>query len=238
MPSTATGWLNSRFGGAGGGVVSAFTGQQSVLQNHFAGQLATIGNADTRRVMKKGIWRVGKLLWAASMPTAPNGAKFAGWTKTKRSTGNEQNLQMNCWEAVMYLAFQCGLMSQQKCVNFYQLATANDVKLRALFGTATQVNVGGGAVPNMGDVLTFVDTNVNPAPLNHVALYAGTFGGQHYVLHNLSYHGHTTGLQMGGGFHFESFTSVEMRYGGNVTIYYNTPFWQAGAPTHLYFSWL
>jgi hypothetical protein len=236
MPSTATGWLNARFGG--GPVATAFTTQQTNLQNHFAGQLATIGNAVTRRVMKKGIWRVGKLLWAASLPVHGNATRFTMWTKTKRSTSSEQNLVMNCWEGVLYLAYQCDAISKQKCVTFYQLPTANDLKLRALFGTAAVLNVGGGAIPNMGDILTFEDTNNGGAVVNHIALYAGVFGGTHYVLHNLSYHAHTTGLQMGGGFHFEDLASLNIRYNNNLTIYYTRPFWEAGAPTHRYYSLL
>jgi hypothetical protein len=74
MPSTAHGWLNARFPQAQ--VAKPFILSQSQLQTYFAGQLGTIGNVLTRRVVKKGIWRVGRLLRVASMPVAQNGARF------------------------------------------------------------------------------------------------------------------------------------------------------------------
>ena len=232
MPNNATGWLSSRFGGGAGGVIATFTTQQQLMQTHFDGLLATIGNAVTRRVVKKGIYRVGKLLWAASSPVHVNGARFAGWSKTSRSTGSEQNLIMNCWEGVLYLSYQCDAISKAKCVNFYQSAVAPDTKLRSLFGTAAVYNPPA-AVPNLGDLLTFEDHSNNL--VNHVAIYVGVHLGTHYVLHNLSYNGVTTGLQMGGGFHFESMPSVTGRYGG-VTVRYTQPFWVATSPTHAYYA--
>ncbi|MGF1625225.1 MAG: hypothetical protein ACFCVH_10100 [Alphaproteobacteria bacterium] len=233
MPSNATGWLNKRFGGAGaGGVIGAFTTQQQLMQTHFDAQLGTIANAVTRRVVKKGIYRVGKLMWAASSPVHANGARFAGWSKTSRSTGSEQNLQMNCWEGVLYLAYQCDAMTKAKCVNFYQSPVAADTKLRSLFGTAAVYNPPA-AVPNPGDLLTFEDHANNL--VNHVAIYVGIYLGAHYALHNLSYNGVTTGLQMGGGFHFEDMASLIGRYGG-VTVRYTQPFWEAGSPTNAYYA--
>lgn len=238
MPSTASGWLDNRFGGgnAAGGVgplgpIGHFIRQQQLMQTHFAGQLNNIANAVTRRIVKKGIWRVGKLMWAASTPVHNNGARFAGWTKTKRSTNSEQNLVMNCWEGVLYLAYQCDAITRAQCVNFYQRATASDTKLRSLFGTASVYNPAAGAIPNMGDLLSFEDHNGHV--INHVAIYLGNYQGQPYALHNLSYNGVTTGLQMGGGFHFEDMAGLLQRYGG-VTVYYTTPFWVAGSPTAAY----
>jgi hypothetical protein len=232
MPNNATGWLGSRFGGATPGPIQNFTTAQQALQAHFAGLLPNIANAVTRRVVKKGIYRVGKLLWAASTPVHANGARFGTWSKTKRSTNSEQNIQMNCWEGVLYLAYQCDAITKAACVNFYQSATASDTKLRNLFGTAAVYNPPA-ATPNMGDLLTFEDAN---HVVNHVAIYVGVSAGTHYALHNLSYNGVTTGLQMGGGFHFEDMASLVGRYGGNVTVYYTTPFWVAGSPTHAYYS--
>lgn len=159
-----------------------------------------------------------------------NGARFGGWTKTKRTTNSEQNLIMNCWEGVLYLAYQCDAITRAQCINFYQSPAASDVKLRSLFGTATVYNPPL-AVPLMGDLLTFEDHNNNN--INHVAIYLGDYDGQPYVLHNLSYNGVTTGLQMGGGFHFEDMAGLIQRYAG-VTVYFTTPFWVAGSPTQAY----
>ncbi len=239
MPDDAAGWFGRRFGGPGtaGGAINTFTTTQDTLQTHFDTQLATIGNAVTRRVMKKGIWRVGKLLWAASSPVPTNAPRFNHWCKTTRTTKSEQNLQMNCWEAVLYLAYQSDAITKAKCVNFYANGNGanpavNDANLRSLFGTAAVFNPPA-ATPNMGDILTFEDTG-NGNVVNHVALYAGVHTGTHYVLHNLSYHAATTGLQMGGGFHFEDIASLNMRYNNNLTIYYTQPFWVATSPTNGY----
>lgn len=233
MPGNARGWLVNRFGN--GGVAAPFIGNQETLQNHFNTQLHNVPDAVSRRIFKKGIWRVGKLLWAASTPIAANANRFAGWNRTKRTTNAEQNRQMNCWEGVLYLAYQCDAMSVAKCTNFYTSATTPDIKLRALFGVHQLLNIPAGNIPNVGDVLSFEDV-ANGNVINHIALYAGSFGGQHYIFHNLSYHGHTTGLAMGGGFHFESLTSVRLRYHNNVNIYFNQPFWEVGAPTYAYFN--
>lgn len=232
MPNTANGWLTARFGG-GGVATTNFTNAQQAMQTHFAGMLNTIGNAVTRRVVKKGIYRVGKLMWASSTPVHGNAARFGTWSKTKRSTNAEQNLIMNCWEGVLYLAYQCNAISKAECTRFYQSATASDTKLRSLFGTAAQYNPPA-ATPNMGDLLAFEDTRNGANVINHVAIYAGVYQGQHYVLHNLSYNGVTTGVQMGGGFHFENMPGLQQRYGGNVTVYYTRPFWEGAAPTHAY----
>jgi hypothetical protein len=137
---------------------------------------------------------------------------------------------MNCWEAVLYLAYLCDAISKQKCITFYGRHAVSDLKLRDLFGAATQFNPLVGAVPSMGDIIAVEDT-ANGNIINHVSLCAGVCGEQHYVLHNLGYHAHTTGSQMGGGFHFESFHSLQIRYGQNLNIYFTQPFWVPGSPT-------
>lgn len=231
MPNTATGWIGNRFGGGTPGPIQNFMNNQQTLQTHFAGLLPNIANAVTRRVVKKGIYRVGKLNWAASTPVHANGARFGTWSKTKRTTNAEQNVQMNCWEGVLYLAYQCDAIAKAACLRFYQSATASDTKLRSLFGTAAVYNPPA-ATPNLGDLLSFENGN---GIINHVATYVGVYAGTHYVLHNLSYNGVTTGLQMGGSFHFEDMPGLVQRYGGNVTVYYTTPFWVVGSPTHAYY---
>lgn len=240
MTSTAQGWLDSKFGPSPLGprplgAISSFKVDQQALQSHFAAGLPGIGNALTQRVTKKGLYRVGKLFWAASTPVTVNAPRFGTWTKTSRRTNSELNLQMNCWEGILYLAFQCDILTAAQCTNFYQDPTLADTKLRNLFGVGALV--GGGAGPQIGDLLTYED--IAAGVINHVAIYIGQSGGRDFVLHNLSYNAITTGLHGGGSFHFESMDSVEQRYGvGNVNVYYNTPFWEAGAGTHAYYTTL
>lgn len=231
MTTGANGWLGKKFGGVASPRVTGFTQRQRTLQSHFEPLTAGIADAVTQRVVKKGIARVGKLLWAASTPVHGNAARFGNWSKTSRTTNSEANLQMNCWEAVLYLAYQCDAISKAECTRYYQSATASDTKLRSLFGTAAVYNPPG-ATPNMGDLLTFENGN---NVVDHVAIYVGVYNGQHYVLHNLAFNGVTTGIQMGGSFHFEDmYGIVQFRYNNNVTVYYTRPFWEAVSPTHAY----
>lgn len=232
MPDNVTGWLQNRYGAGQSVPINTFITSQQAIQKHFAARLPNIANAVTRRVVKKGIWRVGKLQWDQSEPISDNAARFAAWTKTKRTTAAEQNLAMNCWEGVLYLAFQADAITRAKCMSFYRKNEASDSKIRRLFGTAA-VYSPPLATPNMGDLLGFEENSSNV--VNHVAIYLGLYNNQHYMLHNLSYDGTTTQLHAGSGFHFEAVSVRQMRYGvAGGTLYFTTPFWVANSPTHAY----
>lgn len=231
MTTGATGWLGQKFGAASTPTITAFAQRQQALQDYFEAHTVGLANAVTERVVKKGIARVGKLLWASSTPVHANAARFGNWSKTSRRTNSELNLQMNCWEGVLYLAYQCDAITKVECTRYYQSATASDTKLRSLFGTAAVYNPPG-ATPNVGDLLTFEN---NHNAIDHVAIYVGFYNSHHYVLHNLAFNGVTSGLHMGGAFHFEDiYGIVQFRYHGNVTIYYTRPFWEPASPTHAY----
>ncbi|MBX3259234.1 MAG: hypothetical protein KF782_06040 [Labilithrix sp.] len=232
MP-TADVWLNQRFNN--GQPVEAL--RQATLQTHFIGQLGTVGNATTRRLLKKMYWRVGKLYWRACAELAARQAPHSiqQWRKTNRSTAAEEYLQMNCWEAVLYLAYQCGALSTNKIRRLYTNQGHHAAKLTQLFGTHRDLaNPPPAHPPAPGDVLSFF--NVNRGEIDHVAIFVGNdAAGTPHLIHNLQWNANTTGIQMGGCIHFETVANTMGLYQANpVTCFYTAPFWQPGSPTHGY----
>lgn len=231
---TLSGWLAEKglvAAPGGAGPIAAFGAAQDALQAHFQGQLATIANPHTRRVMSKMLGRCGKLVWAASMSSPGNLHRFNGWSMTTRRSSGENTKILNCWEGVLYAAYQAEQITVAKCRALYNAYNAADQSqnIRDLFGVANAW--GGGGAPQMGDVMTFGPAANN---INHVAFYAGLHGGQHYVLHQLSCNAATTGI-LTGCIHFEPILDYLARPGaGNA--WFNTPFWEAGAPTHAYYA--
>ena len=232
MSGNATGWFLESFG-SNAGAFGALAQVQQTLQNHFAAQLPAIQDRVTRRVVKKGIYRVGKMFWGTGVTNNSTAWKFAKWTKTRRTSPEEVGRTMNCWEVVLYLAYQSDLFSQAGLVRYYQAPPEDgDQKLRSLFGTQ-QVYGPMLHTPRMGDLLTFV--NLAGGKLDHVGIYVGVYNGDHYLLHNLKFNPNT---QVGtyGCLHFEKMNDIVGRYVNGVTVYYNQPFWEKGAPSNTYYK--
>ena len=229
----ATAWLGSRFPSDNQAPVIANQANYQTAADLVKNQIA---NAQTKRIYKKFIWRTGKLFWQNSGVGANNPASINLWNKTSRRTSKEEFLAMNCWESVLYMAYQCDVMSKGKIRNWENGVGTADQKMRGLFGTATAYN---GHNANPGDILTFV--NAGKGEIDHVAIYAGNLLGQQVLIHNLAWNVSATGIHGGGCIHFETVANTVAAYQGyntTATVYVNQPFWEAGAPTFNYFTQL
>jgi len=230
--NNATNWLESRFAKTQG----ANTQNQGLLQGLADNAKNQIANAQTQRVFKKMIWRVGKLLWQASEIKNGHPVTLPHWKKTSRRTSSEELLSMNCWEAVLYMAYQCDIMTVGKIQNFENSVGGQDQKIRSLFGDAAAYN---GHNANIGDILSF--ENQAKGEIDHIAIYAGNLNGFDYLIHNLAWNAHVTGILMGGCIHFETVqNTIDLYQGENTTanVFVTQPFWEAGSPTFNYFSQL
>ena len=86
--------------------VGQFFQLQNEIQADFKGRTADIPDPTTRSVMEHALGRVGKLAWAANAPSVNAANKFKSWTR--RDPDATENLQMNCWEGVLYCISRLG----------------------------------------------------------------------------------------------------------------------------------
>lgn len=215
--------------------VQEFLTRQDRLTDHFLRNLVpSIPDPGTKAVVRTYIERCGNLFWEATEPNRQNALKFAGWGKVLGTAYDQTH--MNCWEGVLYAAYQADRMTTAQCTAFYNDydSERRDRHLLALFGRADPFAQRGVAP---GDILVWIEKGF----ANHVAMYIGLDGETPYVLHNLAFSAAATGIIGLGAIHFETFDNVCNLYvqnGSSATCYMTTPFWERGAPTNAYFRGL
>jgi hypothetical protein len=231
MP-TADHWINLRFNNRQGAQAT----RQANLQAHFLGQLGGVGNPTTMAFLTAMFDRVGKLLWRSCLELSSNSAPatIGQWRKTNAGDGAEEILQMNCWEAVLYIAFQVDALKKSHIKSLYKSKKAHHAaKITRTFGAHKQI---GDGTPNAGDILTFY--NHGKGEIDHVAVYAGVHNHTEYLIHNLAWCSQVTHIDGQGCIHFESVQHTIDNYTwskyGDVTCFYTAPFWAPGSPTYGY----
>lgn len=210
---------------------------QNARQAHFLQQVGQVANLQTREVYRQLVSRSGKLNWVATNPDLDNASKFQVWVRN--NVDASENLDMNCWEAVLYCAFQANLMTPAQCRSLYANYNPNNryENTRRLYGNDQPWAT---AAKNRGDILTWGLTRDN---LDHMGMYLGTMAdgnGQvdHYVGHLLSFNPVSTGvIHQVGRVHIEKVSVITANL-PNYLCFVTEPFWVAGAPTNAYFQGL
>jgi hypothetical protein len=205
-------------------------------QAEFRNQVAQVNDVTTREVYRQMVERCGKLNWVATNPDSDNATKFQIWVQN--NANSSENLDMNCWEGVLYCAFQAGAISLAKCRALYNQYNPQDryENTRNLFGNDRAF---AGAVKERGDILTWgMDRNT----INHVGIYLGTMNENgavdDYVGHLLSFNPRSTGIvHQVGRVHIEKVAVITGNLPG-YQCYITRPFWINGSPTNGYFQGL
>ncbi len=172
---------------------------QDDLQDYFGARL--MGDDSTRgRVCQQAVLRMGNIKWEGPSPTAT--PPYSKWQKNNGLT-NERP-QMNCWEGILYLAYQAGIYKKFDLYNYF----INDKKggMRQVGHTAFNLLAGIKSVGNVGTPSTSskgkLTTNPSPGDLviwsamlpetmssnvigiGHIALYLGDASNKKWVWHN------------------------------------------------------
>ena len=210
---------------------------QSARQAHFLPQAAQVGDAMTRAIYTQMVSRCGKLNWVATNPDPSNASKFQIWVKN--GVDASENLDMNCWESVLYCAFQADVMTAAQCRRLYDNYNPNDryENTRNFYGRDRAF---AGAVKQRGDILTW---GMTPDRIDHMGLYLGTMADNNgvvedYVGHLLSFNPVSTGIaHQVGRIHIEKVSVITANVPGYQS-FITEPFWVAGSPTNAYFQGL
>ncbi|HEX4329587.1 MAG TPA: hypothetical protein VH105_22560 [Burkholderiales bacterium] len=208
---------------------------QTARQAHFLPQAAQVANAMTRDIYAQMVGRCGKLNWVATNPDPSNASKFQIWVQN--GVNASENLDMNCWESVLYCAFQAGVMTAAQCTRLYGNYNPADryENTRNIYGRDRPFAA---AVKERGDILTW---GMSPDRIDHMGLYLGTMPDangtvEDYVGHLLSFNPVSTGIHhMVGRIHIEKVSVITANLPGYLN-FITQPFWVAGSPTNAYFQ--
>jgi hypothetical protein len=133
--------------------------RQDALYSFFSSRMMGGSNPVTAALQ-----RIGPIGWTGPISNTKKYKKaIQSWTKVGREMGSRN---MNCWEAVYYVAYQAGTMSKNECTKqalFFQGYHKADI-------TALRNHLGAPVpTPRMGDIVVW-----HSHIIDHVALYLGT----------------------------------------------------------------